>query len=85
MHEAKTDYVPLDQAESSKLRIILPLPSFVDQSRILVGVKPMDRLFRIAGINHLRIQANDSGETSSFQPTIVGFDSTGGHTLPRRV
>lgn len=78
MSEAKTDYEPIDQIESPNLRMLLSLPSFVDQSQILVGVKPLQRLCTIAGINHLRVQASDSGETSSFQPIVVGFDPEGG-------
>lgn len=85
MPEAKIDYVPINEADSPQLRVTLPLPNFVDQSQILVGVKPMNRLFGIAGIKHLRVQASKSDETSNFQPTVVGFDSEGGRTLVRLV
>lgn len=78
MTEAKIDYVPIDEVESPKLRVLLPLPGFVDQSQILIGVNPINRLFSIAGINHLRIRASQSDETSNFQPTVVGFDPEGG-------
>lgn len=55
MSEVRGDYIPLDQAASEKLRVALPIPSFVDKERILVGLKPIHRLFWLAGINHLRV------------------------------
>lgn len=77
MTENIKGYVPLDKIESEKLRISLPLPEFVNREQILVGVGPMNRLFWLAGIAHLRVQADKSDETSSFEPAITGFDASG--------
>lgn len=77
MSEIKTDYVPLAELESPKLRFVAPLPSFVDPRSIGINLNRINLLCRLGGISHLRVEGQTSPETSSFVPTIVGFDTQG--------
>ncbi len=77
MPEVKKDYVSLAELESSKLRFVTPLPSFVDQGLIGINLSRINLLCRLGGIRHLRIEGQTDEETSSFVPTLVGFDTQG--------
>lgn len=77
MPEVKKDCVPLAELESPKLRFVAPLPSFVDPRSIGINLDRVTLLLRLGGISHLRVEGQTSPETSSFVPTIVGFDTQG--------
>lgn len=77
MAEVKKDYTPLAELESPKLRFVAPLPSFVDPRSIGINLKRVTLLCRLGGISHLRVEGLTDEETSSFVPTIVGFDTQG--------
>lgn len=77
MPEVKKDYVPLAELESPKLRFVTPLPSFVDPRSIGINLDGVTLFCRLGGISHLRVEGQTSQETSSFVPTIVGFDTQG--------
>lgn len=78
MSERKTSFVPINELTSPRMRVVLPLPGFVDQNQILVNQRAIERLCGIAAIKHLRMVTSEDDETSSFVPTIVGFDASGG-------
>ncbi len=76
MSEAKK-FVPLSELDSPKVRFVAPVPPFVDQDRLGINLGRIELLLRIGGIRHLRVEGQTGEATSSFVPTIAGFDSQG--------
>lgn len=77
MAEHKNNFIPLKEASFEGARFDVSLPNFIDTERIGVNTKAIHRFCRLGGIKHLRVTGNAEGETSSFTPTIVGYDSQG--------
>ncbi|MFA5933322.1 MAG: hypothetical protein WCV81_03625 [Microgenomates group bacterium] len=77
MAEHKNNFIPIEEASYEGARFNVVLPNFVDTERIGVNTQAIHRFCRLGGIKHLRVTGNTDGETSSFTPTIVGYDSQG--------
>ena len=77
MPEVKKDYVSLADLESPKFRFVASLPNFVDPRSIGININRISLLCRLGGIRHLRVEGLTDEETSSFVPTLVGFDTQG--------
>jgi len=73
----KPKFIPLPELESSQVRFDLVLPPFVNQNLLGINIMGVEGLLRVGGIGHLTVKS-ESGDSSSFVPTIVGVDSQGG-------
>lgn len=69
-------FVPIDEANSDKVRFAIDLPPYVDRYQIRANTPRIERLMRIGGINHLRVETFE-GDRVSETPTILGFDTQG--------
>lgn len=77
MPEVKKDYIPLPELESPSFRFAVTLPNFVDPRSFGINLKRVGLLCRLGGIGHLRVVSLTEQETSSYVPTIAGFDAQG--------
>lgn len=69
-------FIPLPEVGNSKVRFNLALPPFVNQELLGINVRGVERLLRVGGIGHLRVESK-KGEVSSFVPTVVGVNGQG--------
>jgi hypothetical protein len=72
------EYIPIEGLVTPKVRVDLPLPSYIDQNQIGLHMGRVRTLCRMGGIAHLRITGHTDDETSSATPIMVGYDSLGG-------
>jgi len=69
-------YVPLSKLTSPRVRFDNVIPHHVDERRVGINQRAVERLCRLGGIRHLRVTTT-SGEMSNFTPTIVGHNEQG--------
>lgn len=74
----QSKYTPIEGLVTPKVRVDLPLPSYIDQSQIGLHLGRVRTLCRMGGIGHLRITGHTGDETSSAMPVMIGFNSQGG-------
>lgn len=90
MPSPESNFVPINEASSDRVRFNIDLPPYIDRTQIRANIPRIERLMRIGGINHLRVETFE-GDQVSESPTIVGFDSqgnayagkTGATTIPK--
>lgn len=70
-------FVPLSEANTSRLRTVVDLPFGIEDS-IGLNVPRTHLLCQVAGFRFLRIETDWEGETSQVVPQIVGVNSQGG-------
>ena len=66
----------IEEEEMPNLKFDLNLPEYVDKDRIGINLKGIYQMCRVGGIRTLYV-AGQSGETSSYTPTIVGRSEDG--------
>lgn len=71
-------YIPIEGLVTPKVRVDLPLPSYIDQAQIGLHLGKVRTLCRLGGISHLRITGHIGDETSTSMSVMVGFNSQGG-------
>ena len=69
-------FVPIDEANTDKVRFAVDLPRYVDRTQIRANPIRIESFMRIGGISHLRVETFE-GEQTLESPAIVGFDSQG--------
>lgn len=77
MLNSEINYVPIERANTSNARFMIPLPGYVSKDRIGLNNRGLSRLLKIGGISHLKVIGQTDQETTRFTPTIVGHDAKG--------
>lgn len=77
MSEFKKGFVPIEYANTDRMRFVIPFPEYVKPQQIGVNLSGLERLLRIGGIGRLRVAEQTEGETTRFTPTVVGYNSQG--------
>lgn len=72
----ESGFVPIDEANTDRVRFAVDLPSYVDRTQIRANPGRIESFMRIGGISHLRVETFE-GERIQDSPAIVGFDSQG--------
>jgi len=77
MPELASDYIPIEQASTPRVRFEIPLPQFLPEGLIRVNIPNVHHLCRIGGISHLRVGGTTKGEITKYVPSIIGMDAQG--------
>ncbi|OGE02585.1 hypothetical protein A3G16_03605 [Candidatus Curtissbacteria bacterium RIFCSPLOWO2_12_FULL_41_16] len=77
MSSVERGFIPITEAQSERVRFQVGLPDFVDQDRIGVNLREIQRLCQIGGIHRLVVLGVEDLDTSKTVPQILGFNSQG--------
>lgn len=73
----RPQFVSIEEACTSGVRVNIQMPEFVDAQRIGVNLLGIHRLCRMGGINHLRVNSVSGEGSTNSVPQIVGFNHNG--------
>ena len=62
---------------SSRIRVTLPFPSWVETDKVGVNIPRTERLMNLGGIRHIRFVGDVDGEHTSAVPVSVGLNTDG--------
>jgi len=72
-----SQFIPIEYANTSRVRFDVAMPEYVDAERIGVNLKAIHTLCRIGGISHLRVNGVAGDEPERSVPQILGFTQNG--------
>lgn len=77
MSNIEKGFIPITEAQSERVRFHVSLPEFVDDDKIGVNLRAINRLCQIGGIRRLVVIGAEDLDTSKAVPQILGFNSQG--------
>lgn len=83
MSRQERGFVPIDEANSERLRFNLDLPHYLDRTRIRANPGRTESMMKLGGISHLRVDTFEADRVTS-SPLIIGQSSEGGLTQVKR-
>lgn len=72
----ESGFVPIDEANTERIRFDVDLPSFVNRTEVRVSPGRLESWMKLGGISHLRVETFE-GERVVEGPNAVGFDAQG--------
>lgn len=77
MSHIERKFVPLPDVESEKVRFAVKLPDYIDPHKIGVNVSGIERLCRIGGIKHLRVEGSYDKQQHANGASVMGVTGSG--------